>query len=169
MSMVYEYGYMIRASTTSIVNAFSRTVQSGLLGLEQNQHVFCNKCNLPRSQCPKCRINTGLPAKDETQETTVRKLNCLFRNINNYLQLFLFLKSKFKPTRLNLTLRSTYFKSFRPPLQSHPLWVNLGTRVYTNLSRNLDLGAATLFLLVSVLNLSKQQSLGKGIKYSSHC
>ena len=133
-----------------------RTVQSGLPGVESNQHVLCNKCNVSRSQCPTFRINTGLPTKDESKETTVRKLNCLFRNKYDYLQLFLFLKSKLKPTRLNLTLRSTCFKIFRSSLQSHPLWVNLGTRVYTNLSRNLDLGAATLFLLVSLLKLSKQ-------------
>ena len=32
-------------------NAFSRTVQSGLLGVKSTLHVLCNTCSLVRSQC----------------------------------------------------------------------------------------------------------------------
>jgi len=44
---------MIQIGTTCNCNVyvFIRTVQPGLSGVKSTQHVFCNKCNLARSQC----------------------------------------------------------------------------------------------------------------------
>ena len=77
----------------------------------------------------KLKYSTGLPTKDETSETIVRKLCCLVYLCNFELVIF-FAKSYKYPLEDNIqgrsfTLRSSYLKSFRSSLQFHPLWVTL--------------------------------------------
>ena len=70
-----------------------------------------------------------VPTKEETSETTVQNLYCLFLYINDFLQPFtcLFVKSLNKPNKdhiqgnkLFLNLGSSYFQSSS---QSHYLWI----------------------------------------------
>ena len=74
---------------------------------------------------------TGLTTKDETAETTIWMLFCMFSYIHDSLQLqtcfFLcsIIKKPFKEyvldRRNNLTITHTYSKSFRSVLQPYPL------------------------------------------------
>ena len=94
------------------------------------------------------RRNTGLPTKDETSETIVRNLYCLFPceftiACNCKLVAF-FAKSSNTPLnkyiqgrRLNLTLESSYLMSFRSSLQSHPLWDSLTNSPRTLINKNM--------------------------------
>ena len=75
-----------------------------------------------------------LPIKDETSETTVRNVNCLFRHISWFFAFrnFFFVKSLNKPVkdhiqcrRNNLNLGSSNFKIFKSSLHFYPLWLNL--------------------------------------------
>ena len=81
-------------------------------------------------------LDTGLPTKNETSETTVRNLYCQFPNMHDSLQQYKFLssivKSLIKPFKdhiqgrtLILNLESSYLKSFRSSLQSNPLLVTM--------------------------------------------
>ena len=80
---------------------------------------------------PATRQDTGLPIKDETSETNVRKLYYLFPYLlisfsnkkNNPLENYIYGRIH------NLALGSSHFKSFRSSLQSHPLWVTLYIKI----------------------------------------
>ena len=94
-----------------------------------------------------CTACTGLLTKDETSQTTlvnVYYLYFVFIIPCNKVAVLFFAKSFNKPLKyyilgssLNLNLESSYFKSFRSSLQSHPMWVTLYTRV--NLEVNLSI------------------------------
>ena len=78
-----------------------------------------------------------VPTKEETSETTVQNLYCLFLYINDSLQSFtcLFAKSLNKPNKdhiqgnkLYLNLGSSYFQSSS---QSHYLWITPQVLLHT--------------------------------------
>ena len=80
-------------------------------------------------------IPTGLPIKDETIETTVLNLHCLFPYIHDSLELktcvFIFITIKLankingymqEGRSINLPLKLSYFKIFRLYLQFNPTY-----------------------------------------------